>query len=376
MTLMIVVTHLLGTGHLARALTLGKSFAAAGHRVSVVSGGAPVPHFDTTGLELVQLPPVRSNGTDFTTLLTQDGGVADPAYMRDRQSQLLEALARIAPDVVITELFPFGRRILRSEFRALLEAAQGMAARPLVLCSIRDILAPPGKPAKAAFAEDMVSAFYDGVLVHADADVVALERSWPVSKGLAKRLIYTGFVAPPAPPPDAARHGAVLVSAGGGAVGDRLFAAALDAARRTPETAWLLLVGGDIARRTALATDAPENVTIEAPRPDFRALMQGAAASVSMCGYNTALDVLQTGARAVLVPFDDGGEVEQTLRAEALSAQAGITVLRQGDLNGPALVAAVHTVLAAPDRAPRVTGMAGATKTVEVVQDLLAKDHI
>ena len=33
MKVMIAVTHLLGTGHLARALTLGRAFAAQGHVV-------------------------------------------------------------------------------------------------------------------------------------------------------------------------------------------------------------------------------------------------------------------------------------------------------------------------------------------------------
>ena len=50
-------------------------------------------------------------------------------------------------------------------------------------------------------------------------------------------------------------------------------------------------------------------------------MLYHAAASVSLCGYNTALDVLQSGVPAVLVPFDNGGEVEQSLRAEALAPQ-------------------------------------------------------
>ncbi|HBR43215.1 MAG TPA: glycosyltransferase, partial [Sulfitobacter sp.] len=43
MKVSIVVTHLLGTGHLARALTLGRAYGAAGHDVQVVSGGMPAP---------------------------------------------------------------------------------------------------------------------------------------------------------------------------------------------------------------------------------------------------------------------------------------------------------------------------------------------
>lgn len=370
MKVMIVVTHLLGTGHLARALMLGRAFGAAGDQVTVVSGGTPVLHFDTRGLTLVQLAPVCSDGTDFTTLLDQDRTVATAEHMQARQDELKATLAQVAPDVLITELFPFGRRILRDEFRALLQDAHAMPQRPLILTSIRDILAPPGKPAKAAFADEVIAQFYDGILVHADPEVVTLERSWPVSQALAERLHYTGFVAPPPPACGTERHGTILVSAGGGAVGDGVFRAALEAAHLRPTVQWHLLVGGSDARRASLAAESASNVQIDAPRADFRTLLQGAAASVSMCGYNTALDVLQTGVPAVLVPFDDGGEVEQGLRAEALSAQDGITILRQTELNGPSLVAAVDSLQHAPRRLPRIAGMDGAAQTVDIVCDL------
>jgi len=375
MNVMIVVTHLLGTGHLARALTLGHAFVAAGDQVTVVSGGGPVPHFDAAGLTLVQLPPVHSNGTDFTALLRADGGLADPAYMSTRRDMLHSAFAQAAPDVLITELFPFGRRILRDEFRALLELARTMAPAPLILASIRDILAPPGKPAKADFADRMVAQFYDGVLVHSDPELVTLERSWPVSGRLARHLHYTGFVAPAPPASDAAAHDTILVSAGGGTVGDTVFAAAMGAAALMPDRNWLFLVGGDDARRDRLAAQAPPHVRIDPPRRDFRNLLQGAAASVSMCGYNTAMDVLQTGVPSVLIPFDDGGEVEQGLRADALSEQPGIAVVRQDELDGRTLVAALQEVCSALPRPPRRSGMDGARRTVAIAYEMRARQR-
>ena len=156
MKVMIVVTHLLGTGHLTRALTLGRAFAAAGDQVVLVSGGAPVGHLDFDGVDLVQLPPLTSDGVDFSRLLTAEGAVADAVYLDARQGALTDAFARARPDLLITELFPFGRRILRAEFTALLDAAK--AATVPVLSSVRDILAPPSKPAKAALADDLVAA--------------------------------------------------------------------------------------------------------------------------------------------------------------------------------------------------------------------------
>ncbi|WP_299771491.1 glycosyltransferase [uncultured Tateyamaria sp.] len=373
MQVTIVATHLLGTGHLARALTLGRAFVAAGDAVTVISGGKPVPHFDSTGLTLVQLPPLQSNGTDFSTLLTDTGEIASEAYLVARQSALVDHVAQQKPDVLITELFPFGRRILKAEFQALLETADGLPSRPLVLSSIRDILAPPSKPAKVAFADQLVNHFYDAVLVHSDPEVVPLDTSWPVSDMLRTKLRYTGFVAPQAPDVNAPRHNEILVSAGGGAVGDTVFEAACDAATLDAARLWRFLVGGDDARRAHWANRAPANVTVEGPRPDFRTLLVGATASVSMCGYNTALDVLQTGVRAVFVPFDDGGEVEQGLRADALTTLPAVSVLRQADLSGPTLADAINTLAQQDRRNPRTTGMDGASASVDIVRSLLAE---
>lgn len=373
MQVTIVVTHLLGTGHLARALTLGRAFVAAGDTVTVISGGKPVSHFDSTGLTLVQLPPLQSDGTDFSTLLTDTGEIADDTYLAARRTTLLDHITRQGPDVLITELFPFGRRILKAEFQALLETANGLSSRPLILSSIRDILAPPSKPSKVTLADQLVDRFYDAVLVHSDPEVVPLDASWSVSDGLRPKLRYTGFVAPRAPELDALRHNEILVSAGGGDVGDKVFKAACKAAKLSAEQPWRFLVSGDDARRTFWASRVPSNVLVEGPRPDFRELLAGATASVSMCGYNTALDVLQTGVPAVFVPFDDGGEVEQGLRADALATLTAVSVVRQADLSGPTLADAIGKLAQQERRSPRTTGMDGAKASVDIVHGLLGE---
>ena len=77
MKVLIVVTHLLGSGHLRRAINLSHEFVASGHSVTLVSGGVPVKTFDTQGLSFVQLSPLCSDGTNFTRLLNADGSVAD-----------------------------------------------------------------------------------------------------------------------------------------------------------------------------------------------------------------------------------------------------------------------------------------------------------
>lgn len=376
MKVMIVVTHLLGTGHLSRAIILARGFQSAGHQVCLVSGGMPAAQLNSSGLNFVQLPPLRSDGVNFTRLLDAQGELANADYLQSRMSAVLELLRSENPDVLITELFPFGRRSLSDEFNALLETAITLPRRPLILSSIRDILAPPSKPAKAERADTIVGQYYDGVLVHSDPEVTRLNTSWPVSPLLSTKLLYTGYVAPvPAGPhPTAEGKGEILVSAGGGEVGGPIFRAAIEAARKMTNRRWRLLVGGAapqarISELSNLAQGLP--VLVEAARPDFRQMLNHAAVSVSMCGYNSAMDLLQSGIPAVLIPFDEGNEVEQGLRARNLAELPAFEVLLSTELDGDSLATAVTRLLATERRPGSTYRFDGAEETVRLVERML-----
>jgi predicted glycosyltransferase len=369
---LISVTHLLGTGHLSRALTLAHAFSVAGHDAHVMSGGMPAPNLSSMGVTLHQIPPVKSDGVNFTTLLTEDG-LANEDYLADRKQAVLRVLHDVAPDVLITELYPFGRRVLKGEFLSVLNAARDLEPKPLIYSSIRDILAPPSKPKKVLETEAVLAAYYDAVLVHSDVDVTPLDVSWPVTPMLQEKLSYTGFVVPPPadPHPKGEGFGEVLVTAGGGDVGMDLFRAALQAAMLEPETTFRLLVGGsESAANTAVlrAERSSNNVIIEPTRPDFRQMLTGAKATISMCGYNTAMDVLQSQTPAVFVPFDAGGEVEQTLRAESLAQRDGFAVVKADEASGCRLVYALRAVCLERPAVLNTEHFDGAINAVKIVE--------
>ena len=121
-----------------------------------------------------------------------------------------------------------------------------------------------------------------------------------------------------------------------------------------------------------LAAAAPPNVRLDPPRPDFRQMLYHARASVSMCGYNTALDVLQAGTPAVFVPFDAGNEVEQGLRAQSLRALPGMDAVTSADLTPATLLAAIARVTAAPRRPAGDLRDQGAEETVRTCEGLVA----
>jgi predicted glycosyltransferase len=67
--------------------------------------------------------------------------------------------------------------------------------------------------------------------------------------------------------------------------------------------------------------------------------------SVSQAGYNTILDILAAGARAVVVPFASERETEQQLRAERLAACGVLELLPETQLTPTGLAQAVERAI-------------------------------
>lgn len=355
-SVLIVVTHLLGSGHLVRAAQLARALSAGGFAVTLASGGMPLRSMEGEPFAFLQLPPVRVEGVDFRNLLDESGIPVAQSRMAARIAALEEASAQ-GPDVVITEHFPFGRRQLAGEFLALIAAARRANPGLVVLSSIRDVLVTP-KPSRIAEAEDRLADLFDAVLVHGEEKVLPLGRSWPVKPPLSEKLRYVGYLAERASVSrplgrvegsEAERE--IIVSGGGSAAALPLFQLALAAARLSPSgRRWRVLVGRGVSEAAFLdlVACAPSHVAVERARPDFPTLLAKSALSVSQAGYNTVLDLVTAGGPAIVVPFDAGGETEQGLRAEALAQARLATCLRLETLTPQRLADEAVVAMARP----------------------------
>lgn len=367
------VQHLLGIGHLSRTATLARAMTAAGMDVTVASGGEPSPVIDVGGATLKQLPSARAVDLYFKVLHDADDRQIDDAW-RARRLAATEALyAEVRPDVLITELFPFGRRQFRFELEPLL--ARAKADGVVVAASVRDILVAPPKPERLAEMVARVRSWYDAVLVHGDPGLVPFERTFPHLAELPDILRYTGYVVDErvGPESDDGRD-EILVSAGGGAVSEPLLRAAM-AARPLTQAAgasWRFLVGHSLPRSVFddLAAEAGETVIVERARRDFPTLLKRCRLSVSQGGYNTVLDTLAAGARAVIAPYAGGLETEQTLRAEALQARGALEVVPEDRLEPDILAAAIDRALEGPPSSAAGVQIDGARRTAEIVRAL------
>ena len=366
------VQHLLGIGHLKRMALLARALRDEGAEVTLVSGGMPV-----AGLEPdVQLPPASAADLSFRTLLDADGRPVDDEWKRRRAALLLNAWRRFhdagPAGALVIELFPFGRRQMRFELLPLLEDAKRVARRPLVVCSVRDLLQP--RPAREEETLGLFNRYFDRLLVHGDARLAGLEVTFGAASKLGDKLHYTGYVVETAPATSAGA-GEVIVSAGGGAVGARLLRAALEARPHTllRESAWRLLAGMNAgeAELRALAEQAGPGVSVERHRGDFPAMLANCVLSISQAGYNTVAEVLQARVRPVLVPFAADGESEQTLRARVLAERGVAQVVEEAALDPHSLADAVNRAVRAERPPAGLVELDGARRTAALLRQWL-----
>jgi predicted glycosyltransferase len=348
------VQHLLGIGHLRRAAALSRALVAAGAEVAFVSGGEPVPSLDLGGAELIQLPPASAADAGFSKIVDDQGRPIDDAWQERRRALLLGHFAAFRPDILLIEMYPFGRRQFRFELRPLLEAAMARGdaggGRPLIACSLRDILVDKGRADRRAETVALVERYFDLVLVHGDPRLVTLDRTFPDAGRIADKLRYTGYVvelpANDGGPASNRQQGEILISAGGGAVGAPLFTAAI-AARvlsQHRDRPWRLITGRnlpsaqveDITRQARAA-----GIAVESFRSDFPQLLQRCLVSVSQGGYNTVMELLAVHCPAVIVPFAEGSESEQSLRGDLLAKRGLLELVDPQQLDPAGLAAAI-----------------------------------
>ena len=352
MKVLIYVQHLLGTGHVVRAVALARELQRRDHIVTLVSGNRVPATLNVSDLTVRQLPPVSAPDATFTDLVDANGETITDAWREDRARALLDIFEAENPDILITETFPLGRRQFAFELFPVLEAAKARKRAPLIACSVRDILVRKNDARKELWMADTVNSFYDLVLVHADPSFVRLEDSFPYSESISALVRYTGYVHEqnePAPPSQDGDD-EIIVSSGGGAVGLQLLRTAIKARRQSTsagDAKWRLLVGNNHPDEVfeELRSNADHGIIVERVRPDFQDLLTRARLSVSQAGYNTVLDVIAAKCPAVFVPFEEESESEQVLRAELLKERGLCQVVREAKLSKKRLAKAIDKAL-------------------------------
>lgn len=377
-SLLFYCQHSLGMGHLVRSLTLASALADR-FRVVLLSGG-PLPDCIQvpSTIELIELPPISLDTA--RQLVSRSGNGLQEAQVR-RQEMILKTYSSLRPRAIVVELFPFGRKKFAGELLPLLEEALQDPKLPVVLCSLRDILVTRSD-------NDMVTSvqranrYLDAILVHSDPAFARLEESFQPAAPLYVPVRYTGFVAGDSKPQAAGQRSGpplIVVSAGGGIVGETLLCTAVEAFQllRTNTDLQMKLIAGPFLpehawERLREMVDGRDGLILERSVPELLPELVDATASISQCGYNTALDVLRAGIPALVVPFEEGRETEQMNRARKLSMIGAVRMLPQTEMTARRLADEIRALLMFKPGATNLD-FHGAANSTRIVEELVRK---
>lgn len=370
-------------GHLIRSLTLAEGLSKRFELVFLNGGPIPDGIERPDDFEIVDLPPLGM-GRD-AQLVSRAASYSVCGARRHRREIILDKFRQLEPDVLFIELFPFGRKKFSGELLPVLEEANRLGPRaPLTLCSLRDLLISKRVDQRRHDwrASLLANRYFDAVLVHADQTFAQLEESFKPEVALKIPVLYTGFVFGNKPDAAHARREIstrrrILVSAGGGQVGGPLLRTAVAAHQILwkKERVEMTLVAGPFLPEpewNQLAGVANEAEGLELIRsvPDLCAEMRASVASISQCGYNTAMDILRSRVPALVVPFTQGSENEQTQRARKLERLGAVWVLHPEQMDASTLAAEIGRLLNFHPQKVDLD-LDGGAGTVRIVAELL-----
>lgn len=368
------IQHLFGVGHVKRAASIVRALERQNVTVNVVLGGEPFSHADFGNAHIHYLPSARAKDASFKTLLTAEGLPVDDDWRNERCQQLLKTADEVQPDILLIELFPFGRWQFRFELVPLMQAWRNRAK---IVCSARDVIVGKADPERNGKIVNMLQTYFDDVLVHGVEDVIGLQETFPAAEQVSNLLTYTGYVVEEAPVSGASPVGAgeIVVSVGGGGLGEELLRAVVAAHpySSNKDKRWRLIAGEglDHAVYQDVERQCSEGMSLERARPDFLHLLRNCDLSVSLGGYNTVMDVMSAGCRNLVVPFTGGKETEQLFRAEIFNRRGWVNLYR-GKVDDPQALA--NAIDAALEKMPfKGLGLDinGADQTASLIAEML-----
>ncbi|MEL6222705.1 MAG: glycosyltransferase [Cyanobacteria bacterium J06627_8] len=378
--LMFYCQHILGIGHLVRSIEIVKGLLPE-FEVCFINGGEVIDGYPfPDNIEVVNILPLKTDA-EFSSLQTPVGFDSVESALEFRRDHLLEVCDRFQPDVLMVELFPFGRRKFSSELIPLIERARSLGTK--IVCSLRDIVVTKQDQERhEAKVCKLMNRYFDLLLVHGDPAFMPLERSFSRVSDLACPLHYTGYVvqeraqAADDPLSPAVPQPLILVSVGGGRFGHDLLDCVAQASQylenRLPHHIQMFtgpFSPDAVYERMQAIAKQRTNLTVQRYTSSLLTYMQQADLSVSMAGYNTTMNVLTTGVRSLLLPFTGNDDQEQTLRSERLEELGVVSVIRPSDLDPERFAQRIINYL---HQAPSSLSfdLEGVTKTASLVRDL------
>ena len=331
--------HILGMGHLIRSVEIVKGLIPY-FEILFINGGQVIDEFQfPPEIEVVNIPAVKTD-SEFNELRPVDENLTMEEVETIRKNMLLETYDRFQPDILIIELYPFGRRRFSFELIPLVEKAKSLGTK--IVSSVRDIVVT--KQNQQRHEEKvcrLINKYFDMLLIHGDPNFVKLDLSFSRVDDLNCPVHYTGYVVQSLP--ESLRvilnEPTILVSVGGGRFGhDLLECVARSAPILQDKTPYKIqMFTGPFCPESVfdklqqLAIEQ-ENLNVARYTPYLLDYMQQVDLSIGMSGYNTTMNILNTGVRAMMMAFQGNNDKEQETRLKKLDSLDRVKMIHSQDL--------------------------------------------
>ncbi len=366
--ILIHYTHKETLGHTTRVIAICRALAARYRgkiALHLLQGGTPQDYIKfPRAAQVIHIPYPFDTRASFN-------GISGPRHTAARARFILDQARRLSPDIFITEFFPFGRLNYTSELLPTLQYLSGTNTRIyasigypylLNLISLRE------KKFNAML--DQLIGFYNKILIHTppglenayfEKSIASPELKKQYRRffaGIKQKTVYTGYILPRAVfkdplavPALLQRHPGytVVVSRGGGAVYPKVILNAIQAQAILGCRYRFIIACGP-------ATSAEEqklfglyhkkyntgHVLLFNHIPHLEKLIKTCDVSVSLGGYNTCVQLMQTGTRAIIIPHQhkhaQEATTDQQARSQLMKRHFQSTVIPYADLT-PAILA-------------------------------------
>ena len=350
-----------GLGHLRRNLAIAgeitKSFPLAS--VMIVTGSPCATQFRLPrGTDLIKVPSITKDG-DGKYVTASFGGSLETT-LRFRGKVILETYRAFSPDLIIVDHQPTG---LKGEAMAMLREAKADDRK--LFFGMRDVVDAPEVVRRDWDNTEcrwVLNECYDQICIYGREDIFDARTAYDPLLRDVRRCEFLGFIVGEGKDrpkqtgePDRKK---VLVTFGGGNDGAERAEHYLDALARHDVSWDSHLVTGpmmspDIVRRLkhkAREIDSLGAVSVKRFHRNLSGMMHHFDAIVSMAGYNSCVEILQSGVPVVFLPRSFPRQ-EQLIRAVRLAQRGWAITLPQQRPDPLCLVEAIETAINQSHRA-------------------------
>lgn len=376
----------MGLGHVRRNLQIARTLAGKPLEANVLliagvheAGGFAMPD----GVDCLTLPAYHKNLDGVYSARSLGVGTA---ALRNLRSQTIDAaLKNFAPDLFIVDNVPQGAL---EELTPVLERL-GQDGRTRCVLGLRDILDEPDTVRQQWHKLDnsqAVRSYYDAVWIYGDRNIYDAVKEYAFAPDIAAKVSFTGYLdqrdrltieshgfgLPNRMTNALDRQDFTLCMIGGGQDGAAI--ARIFARSTMPNGELGVLVTGPFlpaAEKYRLKAENANNPQLRILDfdPEPIGLMHQARRVIAMGGYNTVMEILSLGKRALIVPRRRP-RLEQTIRAQRFQALGLLDYIDFDELTAPSMSAWLNTDTPVASARERMN-FAGLHRLNSMAKDLL-----